>query len=101
IDPNSKGEIELVAARMRQTLVEVLGEETGGSMYSMEWLIDRVKFHLDPAKCVGVVYVAEDESGIVGHTIVRLEDDDKFGAIGLFSTTYVIPDARRQGFAEQ
>ena len=42
IDPQSRAEVELVASRMRQTLVEVLGEEVGGNMYTMDWLgVDR------------------------------------------------------------
>jgi GNAT superfamily N-acetyltransferase len=99
IDRNSDVEIGLVAERMRQTLVEVLGEEVGASMYTMEWLVDRVKFHLDPDKCTGAVFLSVIDTGITGHTIVRLEIDDEFGEIGLFSTTYVIPEARRHGTA--
>ena len=102
IDPSSDEEIGLVAERMRLTLVEVLGEEEGGKMYTMEWLIDRVKFHLDPAKCTGAVYVAEALDGhIAGHTIVRLEPDEEEGFIGLFSTTYVEPESRRLGVAAE
>lgn len=99
IDRNSPREIQLVAQRMRETLVEVLGEEVGGEMYTMEWLIDRVMFHLDPTRCNGAVFVSEDSGEISGHTIVRVEQDEAFGEIGLFSTTYVIPAARRQGVA--
>jgi GNAT superfamily N-acetyltransferase len=85
---------------MRQTLVEVLGEEVGGNMYQMDWLVGRVLFHLDPERCNGAVFISEDEIGaITGHTIVRVEQDDEFGEIGLFSTTYVIPEARRHGTA--
>jgi hypothetical protein len=35
INPESKDEISLVAQRMRQTLVEVLGDEKAASLYSM------------------------------------------------------------------
>ena len=102
IDPTSDEEIGLVAERMRLTLVEVLGEEVGGKMYTMDWLIDRVRFHLDAAKCTGAVFVAEAPDGhIAGHTIVRLEPDDEEGTIGLFSTTYVEPESRRLGVAAE
>jgi len=79
---------------MRDTLVEVLGEERGGSMYTHEWLVNRVKFHLDSEQCSGEVYVAESEDKIIGHTILRLEDD-----FGLFSTIYVVPEHRRSNVA--
>lgn len=39
INPNSLPEIEQVASRMRLTLIEVLGEREGGSMYSMDRLL--------------------------------------------------------------
>lgn len=100
INPDSTDEIALVAARMRQTLSEVLGAERGESMYSMAWLIARVQWHLDPDSVVGQVFLAENAAGdVVGHTIVRLEPDGSAGTIGLFSTTYVAPGARRQGVA--
>lgn len=47
IDPILINEIELVATRMRQTLVEVLGPEKGTALYTMEWLLERVRWHLD------------------------------------------------------
>lgn len=76
-------EIELIAARIRQTLVEVINEEVGGSMYSLNWLIERAKFHLDPAQCDGQIFVAESESGdIVGHTIVRVEREERSAESG-------------------
>lgn len=95
-------EVELVAARMRDTLIEVLGPERGGSMYSMEWLVQRARWHLDPANCVGCILVAEGEAGeIVGHSVVRVEPDDlePGGLLGLFSTFYVLPARRRAGLA--
>jgi GNAT superfamily N-acetyltransferase len=100
IDAGSEMEIDLVATRMRATLEEVLGEERGREMYSMEWLRDRVRFHLDPARSTGAVFVAEDGEAIVGHTIVRIERDDDAGPFGLFSTTYVAPSHRRAGVAK-
>jgi len=100
IDPASDAEIDLVAARMRQTLIEVEGEETGTALYTLEWLQDRVRFHLDPAKCIGKVFLAEAPGGqIIGHTIVRIETDDAGRQYGLFSTTYVAPESRRLGVA--
>ena len=103
LNPHDDAEILLVASRMRDTLIEVLGEARGGSMYTTEWLIDRVRWHLTPALCVGRVLVAADHDGeIVGHTIVRVEPDDEDGGgtLGLISTTYVLPERRRAGLAE-
>ncbi|CAN0477795.1 unnamed protein product, partial [Phaeothamnion confervicola] len=79
-------EIDIVAGRMRETLLEVLGY----CEYSLDWLRERVKFHLQ----VGAVFVVEADR-ILGHTIVR-EEDGK----GLFSTTYVLPESRRLGVAD-
>ena len=94
--------IALVAARMRLTLMEVVGEEEGAAMYSLEWLVDRVHFHLDPARSTGAVFVSEDDVGaILGHTIVRVEADEAGAPVGLFSTTYVDPASRLLGIADQ
>jgi GNAT superfamily N-acetyltransferase len=85
---------------MRQTLVEVLGEDEGTSLYTMDWLIQRVHWHLDPDQATASVFIAEDTRGtIVGHTIVRKDRDDLQQEIGLFSTTFVDPDFRRAGVA--
>lgn len=95
IDPNSEAEIRLVAERMRLTLIEVLGEERGGSMYSMEWLVDRVRFHLDLERCRGAVFLAESGGGaVIGHTILRVEPEEPEGT-GLFTTIYVESDFRK------
>jgi GNAT superfamily N-acetyltransferase len=102
IDPGNAAEVELVAARMRQTLVEVLGDETGRSLYTMDWLIQRVRWHLDPAKSTAAVFLAETREGrVTGHTIVRIECDDAGKAFGLFSTTFVEPESRRLAVATQ
>jgi ribosomal protein S18 acetylase RimI-like enzyme len=93
------GEIELVAQRMRLTLIEVLGPRIGADLYSMDWLRARVRWHLDPAECTGDVLVAESAGAIVGHTIVRLEPVASGETTGLFSTVYVVPEARRRGIA--
>jgi GNAT superfamily N-acetyltransferase len=98
IDPHSPSEIELVATRMRATLMEVLGHARGETMYTMEWLVDRVRQHLD-GRHVGQVFVADDDGEIVGHTIVRIERDAERGTHGLFSTIYVVRAARRKSTA--
>jgi GNAT superfamily N-acetyltransferase len=87
-------EIDLVARRMRETLVDVLGRERGESMYSLEWLRDRVRWHLAPETCTGEVFLA------LSGDIVRLDVDDEGRPIGLFSTFWVEPASRRQGIAE-
>jgi hypothetical protein len=93
-------EVELVAARMRETLIEVLGEEAGGSLYSMEWLKKRVLWHIDPDSSTGEVFLSEDGTGhITGHTIVRMECDESGKSIGLFSTIFVEPESRNQAVA--
>lgn len=97
IDPQSDTEINLVAQRMRQTLVEVLGEEKGGSMYTMSWLIDRVRWHLDPNNTNGRVFISENKNGkIIGHAIARIDHGSSFG---YFSTIFVEPLSRRHGIA--
>lgn len=103
IDPTSSAEIELVAARMERTLSEVLGAR-GESMYTRAWLVDRVRFHLDPERSTGAVFLAEVPEGsqterIVGHTIVRVEAGEAGPDFGLFSTTFVAPEHRGHGVA--
>lgn len=94
-------EIELVAARMRATLEEVLGAERGRTMYTMAWLIARVRQHID-GDLDSEVLLAENASGdIVGHTIVRVDEGRNGDTIGLFSTIYVVPAYRRQAVATQ
>lgn len=99
IDPLSSAEIALVANRMLETLVEVEGTERGLQIHSIEWLEQRVRWHLDAAAVTGQVLVAEDAGGdIVGHLICRL---DNRGAVptGLIATAYVLPAFRRSGIA--
>lgn len=101
INPLAEAEIELVAQRMRATLVEVEGPEVGVALCSMDWLRDRVRWHLDGASVTAKIFLAVRPDGdIVGHTIVRHEVDQAGNAFGLFSTTYVIPAARRGGMAD-
>ena len=93
IDPAGR-EVEWVARRMRRTLVEVVGERRGSAMYSMSWLEQRVRWHMDPETCTGAVFLAESTEGaLTGHVIVRRE----CGGVGLFSTIYAEPSARRRG----
>lgn len=97
IDPQSEVEVNLVAERMRQTLVEVLGKEKGESMYSMDWLIERVRWHLDQKNTDGRVFLSEDRAGrIVGQAIARIDHGSSFG---YFSTIFVEPAFRRNGVA--
>ncbi len=99
IDPLSVSEVELVAQRMRQTLVEVLGEEEGSSMYSMDWLIQRVRWHLNPLNTNGRVFLLEDHVGtIVGHAIARIDHDSSFG---YFATIFIEASSRRRGAASR
>ncbi|MHC4379561.1 MAG: GNAT family N-acetyltransferase [Planctomycetota bacterium] len=104
--PSHDAEVEIVASRMRETLMEVVDERHGAGMYTMDWLRARVRWHLDPANCMGEVLLAErvsepeiDHEGqrIVGHTILRVEVEDP--PVGLFSTFYVHPTVRREGVA--
>lgn len=96
IAPGSDEEIAWVASRMRATLVEVLGKDRGGTMYTHEWLCERVRFHLDSDRCDGAVFVADGE-GLRGHTIVRRETWEDGSTFGLFSTFWVEPESRRSG----
>ncbi len=102
LDPKAENEITLVAARMRDTLIEIEGQEVGSALYSMEWLQERVRWHLNPEMARAKIFLAiEDHGQIVGHTIVRQEANEHGLPYGLFSTTYVLPAARRNGVAQQ
>jgi len=99
INSDSDTEINWVAQNMRQTLVEVLGEEKGGSLYTMQWLVDRVRWHLDPKNTEGKVFLYTDENeNILGHAIARIDYGSSFG---YFSTIFVDSDFRRNGIATQ
>lgn len=100
INAQSSEEIELVAQRMRQTLVEVVGQQRGESLYSMEWLRERVRWHLDGQKTTAKIFLAEFlPSSIVGHAIARLEKSETGEIYGYFSTLFVAPEHRQQGVA--
>ncbi len=98
LDSQNAAEVRLVAARMRLTLMEVVGKERGTQMYEMEWLIARVRWHLDAS--TGAVFVAECAGIVVGHTITREDAAEDGTVMGLFSTTYVAQEARRSGIAD-
>jgi len=101
VDPGVDAELNFVADRMRQTLVEVEGE-VGRTLYTMDWLRDRVAFHLEPTRSTGAVFVAVRGDGeLAGHTIVRVEHHADGRRYGLFSTTWVDPPARRRGVANR
>lgn len=102
INPDVESELTTVAESMRFTLQEVMGEERGANYYTSEWLRNRLLQHLDPGQYQAQVLLAEDHNGnILGHTIVRIEHDENGQAFGLYSTTYVKPEARRRGLAVQ
>ncbi len=102
LTPDEGEEIQRIAERMRLTLMEVVGEERGKSMYEMPWLEGRVRQHLDSPDVTGAVFVARvgEAPASVGHTIVRIERDEEGEPMGLFSTSYVAPSARRHGIAD-
>lgn len=85
---------------MRATLIEVEGEATGTALYTLDWLRERVRWHLDPQQATAAVLLAEDPNReFLGHTIVRRERTNSGQPYGLISTTYVVPTARRLGVA--
>jgi GNAT superfamily N-acetyltransferase len=97
IDPTSTAEVDLVAERMRRTLIEVEGQDRGSSLYTMDWLAARVRWHLDSESCRGRVLLVEfADKQIAGHSIIRLESAPG-DAFGLVSTTHVDPAFRRAG----
>lgn len=99
LSPDDDATIDLVAQRMRLTLVEVLDEERADEMFEHEALVERVRWHLDrDVARHAEVFIAAIDGEVVGHTMVRVEtvDDEE---LGLFATTYVVPSARRAGVA--
>lgn len=92
LDPRSGKELDQVVEGMQATLLEVVGRP----LYERKWLEQRVLDHLDPSSIEGAVYIALAEK-YCGHTIVRVEGP----GLGLFSTTYVTPAARRYGLGRR
>lgn len=101
VKASERDTIALIAERMRLTLMEVVDEAKGAQMYTLPWLRERVRWHLDPSACVGAVFVAERSGDVAGHTIVRVEHDEVGTRFGLFSTTYVELGSRRLGIADE
>lgn len=104
VAPDEVETIDVIAQRMRLTLVEVLGAARADEMFDHSELLERVHWHLDRSEPgrAAEVFVAEDATGrIVGHTMVRCQSGEPFepGLVGLFATTYVEPGARRTGAA--
>jgi GNAT superfamily N-acetyltransferase len=100
INHHLESEISLVAARMRQTLVEVLGEEKGSALYTMDWLVSRVKWHLDSTKTNAKVFLIKNaDNEIVGHAIARIEGGEGQENYGYFSTVFIEPNSRDQRMA--
>ncbi len=99
LDAAEEDAIARVADGMRRTLMEVLGEERGATLYTREWLEDRVRQHLDCRIARARVLLAEAAGAYTGHCIVRVDADEDGREIGLFSTTWVEPEWRRRGIA--
>ena len=96
LDPSRQDEIELVASRMKLTLVEVLDRARADELFDDRQLVDRVHWHLHEPRAE--VLLVEVGGEIAGHSIVRVEQEHD-REIGLFSTTYVHPPFRRAGLA--
>ena len=67
-------------------------------MYTLEWLEERVRWHIRAETCPGAVFVVGTPAqDWLAHCIVRASEGvtDE----GLFATTYVRPEARRRGIA--
>jgi ribosomal protein S18 acetylase RimI-like enzyme len=102
INPNSNEEIKIVAERMRETLIEVLGKDKGESMYSLEWLTERVLWHLDSKNTDGkVIVICNKEQKIFGHAICRIDYDDQKKPFGYFSTIFLAQEFRNLGLASE
>jgi len=102
ISRQSSAEVELVARRMQATLIEVEGEDNATRLHSLDWIRERVCWHLHNPKVCGKVLLATIGAGdIIGHTILRRECDTGAADFGLISTTYVLPEFRRLGVGER
>jgi GNAT superfamily N-acetyltransferase len=99
LNPSQHSEIELVANRMRSTLVDVLGKDKGESLYSIDWLINRVNEHIDMGDKSKVILVESEKGIIVAHAIVRIDADEEGNEFVFFSTIYVLPESRKSGVA--
>ncbi|MBH9576626.1 GNAT family N-acetyltransferase [Inhella proteolytica] len=104
LDPAAPAEIDRVAQGMQATLIEVEGEVRGRALHSLEWLRERVLWHLDHP--CAAVWLAVQGTEVLGHSLVRAEPPGPeetlpVGAWGLVTTSYVWPPARRRGIARQ
>ncbi len=104
LNPDASVELECVAQGMRATLIEVEGEAVGSKLHGLEWLRERVRWHL--AHPCAAVWLALEGGRIVGHSIVRAEAPGPQetlgeGRWGMVATTFVAPEARRRGVAQQ
>ena len=98
LDPRAPAELEWVAQGMQATVIEVEGKAIGRSLHSLDWLRERVRWHL--AHPCAAVWLVLDGERILGHSIVRAEGQGA-DRHGLVVTTYVLPAARRRGIAQQ
>jgi GNAT superfamily N-acetyltransferase len=98
--PDDPAALDGVAQGMHDTLVEVEGEANAQALHDLSWLRDRALSHVDGRLSPSAAWLARAGAAIVGHCLVRREDDDA-GPLGLFATTCVHPAHRRVGVAQQ
>lgn len=102
LDPTNEDEIKLVAQRMQSTLIDVLGKERGVSLYTIDWLVARVKWHLDSSQTRAKIFLSVSaQKEITGQAIGRIEMGNDGIEFGYFSTIYIAPEFRRRGIAEK
>ncbi len=102
IDLDSHREVDLIATRMRDTLIEVEGEAVADKLHSQEWIRQRLLWHVTGAEVLAKVMVATmNTDEVIGHTILRREVDEGGNQYGLIATTYVVPAYRKRGIANQ
>lgn len=100
LNRQSQEEINSVAQNMKKTLMEVMGEEKGSQYYSMDWLLERVYWHIELGDRAKIILCEDAFSNLIGQAIVRVEfDEDLEQEIGYFSTIYIEPAIRKQGAA--
>ena len=99
LQSNSIEEIQLVASRMKLTLIDVMGDQKGSNFYSEEWLLDRVFWHVNLGSNAEIFLCTDESGNIVAQAIVRKEKESD-REFGYFSTIYVEPASRRKGAAK-
>ena|GEM_PF-3533002 len=100
LDAGVADEVDLVAARMGETLVEVLGSGRARAVHTEAEIRERLLWHMEPApgrRALALVSV-DSHGRLSGHTLLRVEREHERD-IGLVATTYVVPRNRRQGVA--